>query len=205
MKCAKKPCAVVEGRTKKNPENEIDAIVYGGEIAFVAFLAHKAKVPVFCFEPPRSVEMNWLTQRFSKEEVEYYYFARIVAQWHRQNQKKSIEEYVLPFLERDKKTSGWRDFEFSIGHMRKIHHSLFQGELDFSNADFFKKIENPTRKDNLLKNIVRASSKYRDSAIMDGIKKLINQRYDIFIVYGRGHAEIYQKELEKYIGRPAQN
>lgn len=205
LKRAKKPCAVVESRTRKPSKNEVDAIIDGGEIAFVTFLAHKAKVPVFCFEPPRSVEMNWLIQCFSKEEVEYYYFARIVAQWHRQNQKKNIEEYVLSFLERDRKASGWRDFKFSISHMREIHHSLFRSELDLGDADFFKKIENPIQEDNPLKDVVRASGRYRDSVIMDSVKKLINQKYDIFIVYGRGHAETHQKELENYIGRPAQN
>jgi hypothetical protein len=198
LKIAKHPFVVVESRGWKIHNTEMEAILRGGEIDFMAYLSHQSNVPIFCFEPERGKEMNALLKQFSKEQIEYYYFARIVAQWHRLTQKPDINSYLLPFLKRDKKVSGWNDFEFSIENIKKIHQQLFKTKLDFNDIEFFNKIENPTREDNPLKNIVRASGKYRDQTIIDGIKNTWHKGYDLFIVYGEGHARSHEKILHEY-------
>lgn len=197
LKIAKNSLVVVESRGWKVYETETEAILKGGEIDFMTYLCHQVNVPISCFEPDRGSEMNALAQQFPKEQIEYYYFARVVAQWHRLTQKVDINSYLLPFLQRDKKASGWNNFEFSIENMKKIHQQLFNAELNFNDAEFFGKIKNPTREDNPLKDIVRASGKYRDQAIIDGIKNAWNQ-YDLFIVYGEGHAHSHEKILRDH-------
>lgn len=82
--------------------------------------------------------------------------------------------------------------------MKKIHQQLFKTELNFNDVEFFKKIENPTREDNPLKNIVRASGKYRDQITTVGIKNVWNQGNDLFIVYGESHAHTHKKILRDY-------
>jgi len=198
LKIAKNPLVVVESRGWKIYKTATEAILNGGEIDFMAYLCHEANIPISYFEPIRGSEMNALLKQFSKEQIEYYYFARTVSQWHRLTQKPDINSYLLPFLQRDKKASGWDDFEFSIENMGKTHQQLFKTNLNFDDAEFFKKIENPTREDNPLKEIVRASGKYRDQAIIDGIKNVWNQKHDLFIVYGEGHARSHEKTLQEY-------
>ena len=198
LKITQHPFVVVESRGWKIYNEEVEAILNGGEIDFMAYLCHKANVPISCFEPNRGKEMNALLEKFSKEQIEYYYFGRTVAQWHRLTQKPDINSYLLPFLQRDKKASGWDDFEFSIENMKKIHRKFFTTELNFNDVEFSNKIENPTREDNPLKEIARASGKYRDQTIIDGIKNAWNQKHDLFIVYGEGHARSHEKILREY-------
>lgn len=200
LKIAKRPFVVVESLGWKvcEAETETETILKGGEINFMACLCHQSNVPISCFEPNRNSEMNALLQWFPKEQIAYYYFARVVAQWHRLTQKPNINSYLLPFLQRDKKASDWDDFEFSIENMKKIHRQFFKTELNFNDVEFFSKIENPTREDNPFKNVVRASGKYRDQTIIDGIKNVWNKGYDLFIVYGEGHASNHKKILYDY-------
>lgn len=197
LKIAKKPLVILESRGWKIHNTETEAILKGGEIDFMAYLSNQANIPISCFEPDRGSEMNALTQQFSKEQIAYYYFARVVAQWHRLKQGPNINSYLLPFLQRDEKVSSWNDFGFSIEHMKKIHQQLFNTELNFNDVEFFSKIENPTRENNPLKDVVRASGEYRDQAIINGIKNAWNQ-YDLFIIYGEGHARKHEKELREY-------
>lgn len=198
LKIAKNPLVVVESPGWKVYKTETEAILKGGEINFMAYLCHQKNIAISCFEPDRGSEMSSLSKQFSKEQIAYYYFARVVAQWHRLTQKPEINAYLLEFLQRDEKISGWNNFVFSIEQMGKINQQLFKTKLNFNDADFFKKIENPTREDNPLKNVVRASGKYRDQTIVDGIKNAWNKERDLFILYGKGHARNHEKTLRDY-------
>lgn len=192
---AKFPLAVIESDPKKLFESEGKAILHQGEAGFIKFLAKKSGVPVVCFEPDRNGEMNYLLNYFTKEQVEYYYFARIVAQWYRLIEKPSIEEYLLPYLERDKNASGWTDFDFSIENFKRVHKKLFGTNFNFDDEKHFRKIENPTKKDNPLKEVVHASGEFRDKTITEKIKEAWKTK-DIFVVYGSGHASTHKKVLK---------
>ena len=198
LKISKQPLAVVESRGWKTHNTETESILKGGEIDFMAYLCHQTNTPISCFEPDRGKEMNALLQQFSKEQIAYYYFARTVSQWHRLKQKPDIISYLSPFLQRHEKASGWNDFEFSIEHMKKIHQQFFKTELDFNDVEFFKKIESPTQEDNPFKDVVRASGKYRDQTVIKGIKDVWEKGYDLFIVYGEGHAASHEKILRDH-------
>jgi hypothetical protein len=199
LNLAKASLAIGETKGWKNiPSSEMESIAQGGESLFLAFLANQASVSYVCFEPEIGGEMNSLLKNFSKEQVEYYYFARIAAQWHRLASKPSIEEYVAWNLKRDERVSGWKDFEFSIDHMKEIHMSFFGAALNLNDLDWFQKIANPTREDNPLKGVVCASGEYRDNAIIEGVKNAwLKDKNDVFMVYGSGHAKKYQAEFSK--------
>ena len=198
LKLATNPLAIVESRKWKAYNTEAESILKGGEIDFMAYLCHQAGVPVICFEPDRGKEMDVLLRQFCKEEIAYYYFARTISQWYRLKQKPDINFYLSSFLQYHKGASKWDDFKFSIENMKKIHKHFFKIELDFDDINFFKKIENPMREDNPCKNVVRASRKYREQAIIDGIKNAWSQGKDPFVVYGKGHARDHEKILRDY-------
>ncbi len=192
---AKFPLVVIESDPKKLFESEEKTILHQGESGFIKFLAQKSGVPVVCFEPDRNKEMNYLLNYFTKEQIEYYYFARIVAQWYRLIEKPSIEEYLIPYLERDKNASDWTDFEFSIDNLKRAHKKLFGTNFNFDDEKHFRKIENPTKEDNPLKEIVRASGFFRDKTIIEKIREAWKTK-DIFVVYGKGHALTHKEALK---------
>lgn len=197
LSSAKNPTGVVESRNWKVFDTENEAILKGGEINFMAYLCNQKDIPISCFEPDRGSEMNALLEHFPREQIEYYYFARVVSQWHRLTQKPAIDSYLSQFLQRDREVSGWKDFEFSVENIKEIHKQLFKTELDFNDAEFFSKIENPTREDNPLKDLVRAVGSCRERAIIKGIKNVWEQGQDLFIVYGRGHALKHEEILRQ--------
>lgn len=180
---AKYPLAVVEHPLHVQEVHDIEeeAIINGGEVEFTGFLAKQIGAPVACFESDRHDEMNHLAQLFGKEKTEYYYFARVVAQWYRLKVHIPLEQYITSFLKRDADASDWIDFEFTIPHLENIHKTLFGSELDFSDKNQFLKTEDPTREDNSLREVVRACGEYRNKAIVNGVKQAW-EKNDIFIV-----------------------
>lgn len=199
LKVSKDPMAVVEAQNWVILSDENETIRQGGESSFIAFLCKQKNIPVVCFEPSRGDEMNALLEKFSKEQIEYYYFARTVAQWHRLTEKTEIHSYVNRFLERDKKVTGWNDFDFSITHMGAIHKKLFGDRLDLNDAQFFQKIENPNREDNPLKEVVRASGAIRDDIVAKSIFESWWGGRDLFVVYGNGHTARHINRIQNFL------
>lgn len=188
---AQNPLAVVESEGwRVRALTETESITQGGESGFTGFLARQSDVPVTSFEPDRAQEAAALLRKFSKEQIEYYYFARIIAQWHRMKNRPSVEEFAIWHLEQYKQTLHWDDFDFSIQHMRIIHQTLFGsfgGALDLNNVGWFDLIKNPTQEKNPLREVVQASGEYRDAHIIDGIRNAWKEKKnDVFVVYGSG-------------------
>ena len=94
LKEAKFPMVAVEHALQDMHDTEESAIMNGGEVEFIGFLAKQIGAPVVCFEPDRHLEMNYLAKLFGREKTAYYYFARTVAQWHRLNIKILVEQYI---------------------------------------------------------------------------------------------------------------
>jgi hypothetical protein len=197
LKIAQNPLVVVESREiRLDNADETESIAKGGEVGFMGFLARQSNTPIIGFEPDAKSEADYLLESFSKDRIEYYYFARIVAQWHRLSNRPSVEEYADWHLKRDERTFEWKDFEFTIEHMRAIHQSLFGTVLDLNDLNWFNMIKNPTLENNPLRDVVRASGEYRDKLITENVKNAwIREKKDVFMVYGSGHFEKHQDEF----------
>lgn len=138
-----------------------------------------------------------ILSEFSPEEVEYYYFARIVYQWgNMEEPKPDFSTYVSNFLKGDKHISKWEDFDFSLENMKKIHHSLFGTDFNENDTDFFYSIVNPVELNTVVNKVARASSIYRDEHIIGEIKSYQEQGYSIFIQYGSSHAVMQEPALK---------
>lgn len=173
-----------------------EAILKHGEVGLISFLANQEKIDVICLEPDRGLEIKELLNKFNKEEIAYYYFARTIVQYYRLTQKIPFEQYIKPFFERDKKVSKWNNFEFSISHMVEIHQKIFRTKPDISNPNFFNIISNPTMAESIINEVARDSGKYRDKKIINGVKKIWETK-NIFIIYGFGHAKSHEKAFKQ--------
>lgn len=78
----------VEGGKRPVGESEEKSISTDGGMGFITYLAHQADIDTYCPEPNRSYERQELLRQFSKEESQYYYFARVVGQWNRKQEPK---------------------------------------------------------------------------------------------------------------------
>jgi len=188
----------VEGGVIKAKENEAKAVSEAGGTGLITFLASKDGVNVYCPEPDRKYERTNLEKSFSKEEIQYYYFARLVAQWWRkQEQRPEFEEYINPYLKRDKETSGWNDFDFSLDNMKKVHKKLFGIDFDLNDKKFFQDITTPVILKTVINKVCRTCSTMRNEYIVNEILKYWNQGYSIFVEYGASHAVIQEPLLRE--------
>ena len=184
-----KRVVLFEGGNSYKRNDEVEAITEAGGTGFITYLASKQNIEVFCPEPDRKYEYDELEKSFSREEIEYYYFARIVAQWWRnQDPKPEFEKYIAHYLKRDEEKSSWKDFDFSLDGMKKIHKNLFNTEFNLDDRNFFSKIASPVGTETIVNKVCRASGDVREECITKKIFEYWDNGYSIFIEYGSGHA-----------------
>lgn len=188
----------VEGGLRKLVESEETAIKRDSESGFITFLANRARVPVHCPEPNPTGERINLLKKFSKEEVQYYYFARVAHAWHRRDPKPNFEEYTSHYLEQDKVDSKWEDFDFSLEHMKLIHKKLFGTDFENNEQFSFQNI-NPTVENSVINKVARACSIYRNVHIVTEILKFWKEGKNIFVVFGGAHAVLQEPALRKLL------
>ncbi|PIR40076.1 MAG: hypothetical protein COV33_01895 [Candidatus Zambryskibacteria bacterium CG10_big_fil_rev_8_21_14_0_10_34_34] len=195
-----KRIAFVEAGNPSLKETEEKSILEAGGTGLIVFLSSQSKTEVYCPEPNRTYEMMELEKQFSKEEIEYYYFARIVYQWSKiPDPKPKFEEYIIRFLERDKKMSDWNDFDFSFENLKIVHKKLFDTEFDLEDLNFFKDLVTPVELKTVINRVARASGEIRNEYIIKEIQKYWNNGYSIFIEYGASHAVIQESLLKEIL------
>jgi hypothetical protein len=190
----------VEGSKRTVESDEVQAILKDGGMGFITHLANKEGIDTYCPEPDRTFERTELLKQFSKEESQYYYFARVVGQWNRkQEPKQDFEIYMNGFLEKDKKDTGWTNFDFSIEKMQEIHKMLFDTDFDKNNLEFFDTICNPTKTDTVINRVARASVEIRDIHIVREIEKYMRDGYSVYIQFGATHAVMQEPLLRELL------
>ena len=179
----KKRVVFVEGGIRPVADNEVNAVAKHGGMGLITYWANKEGIETYCPEPTREFERSRLLERFSQEEIEYCYFSRTVAQWHRmQDQKTDFETYVARF-------------GFSLERMISIHESLFGTAFDYHDTQFFKDISNPTRTGTAINAVARMSSEIRDAHIVAEIVKYRNGGFSVYVQFGCTHAVMQEPFL----------
>lgn len=187
-----KKLVLVEGGKRPIEENEELAVKKYGEGGYITLLASKNNIETFSPEPSDKKEIAKLIKRFSKEQIMYYYFARLAGQWNRSPLKSNFEVYMQErCLHRYKNITGWTDFDFSLQNFTKIHNKLHDHEFDKYDEECFNADSDPKYNP-----VVGASAKIRDLHIYSKIKYFLNQGYSLFIIYGSSHAFILEPALK---------
>ena len=195
----KKRVVFIEGGYRDVSENENEGILKYGGMGLAIQLAYNAGIERFSPEPDEKYEQLELEKKFTREEIQYYYFARIVNQWHRKKPRPDFEEYINSYLENDKKESGWTDFDFSLDAMKKIHRDIFNTEFDMDDVDFFSKAVNPVKGLSVINAVSRASSAIRDEYIVEKICEYVKEGYSIYLQFGATHAVIQEPLLRELL------
>lgn len=191
---------LVEGGVRAVRANEEEAIRKGSEGDLVTLWASKLETPIFCPEPKRSEEYAELLKEYSKEEIAYYFFARVINQWHRHLKDiPDFEEYMNSYLKADQKASGWEEFYFSIISLKEIHKKIFNTDFNKDDKEFFATIINPTKDYSVINKIPRALSTFRDATIVSGILKCWQEGQSIFAVFGGGHVIVEDRALKELL------
>ncbi len=177
-----------EGGVRPVEETEEQAIIKHGGMGLTTYFAHQENIEIHSPEPDEKYERSELEKHFSRNTIQYYYFARVVLQWGRKvDPKPDFTEYITQYLNNDKEKSGWNDYDFSLEAMIKIHEELFKNQFNENDTNFFYNVSNPVVIKSEVNKVSALSSVVRDEYIVNEIKKYINEGYSIFAEFGCSH------------------
>lgn len=188
---------LVEGGVRPIAKSAKEAISKGAEANLITYLGSKMGYKTHTPEPGRVAETKNLLSKYTKQQIQYFYFARVVNQWGNMVSKPNFDEYINRFLERDKKETGWKNFDFSLRNMKKIHKSLFGGEFENKHTSFFGSISNPTYRTTAINAFSQDQGIERDILVVEEILKKWRDGINIFIVFGHTHAVVQEPVLKK--------
>jgi hypothetical protein len=172
---------LVEGGLRRLHPDEGTAIREDAEAGFITLLAHDAGVETYCPEPGLDSQNQYVLASYPREELEYYYFARMVSQWNRiPEPRPRIEEYV-------KGTS----FE----EMKRTHLKITGKKFDENDKEIFALLSDPTKESNPLHKLIQTFGAYRNAFIVQEIERLWSEGKNLFVVYGGAHAILQEPAL----------
>jgi len=194
---------LVEGGVRKLWPDEKTAVIKDSEAGYITYLAAKDNIHIESPEPERDAERQFLLQKYSKDQIQYYYFVRIVPVWHRlPKESQTLDEFIKGYaksLSNGARGEDWNEYDFSFENMKKIHYELFSTIFDENDKDFLRSLGNPTNEKTVINKVARDSSRFRDVYIVSKICDLWAEHKNIFVVFGLAHPIFQEPALRKLL------
>ncbi|MCC7289919.1 hypothetical protein IT417_01570 [bacterium] len=195
-----KSIVFVESAVRALKKTETEAIHADSEAGLMSFYANTESLKITSPELPMSEQFHLLSSKFGKDLTAFYFFFRVIPQYHRRvGNKVSFEEYIEKFLKKYKNLSNWDEYDFSIENMKQLHLQFLGNELNIDDIDFINKIKNPLNNDSPLLEINRESTRIRDLSILKNTYELWTQGYSLFMVFGASHLFLQKKALNSLV------
>jgi hypothetical protein len=195
---SKNPKKIVmsEGQVRAVEEMTLDeAILNHGDPGFTCWMALNHKIELISPEPDTGKEIAILVEKFGAAKTALYYFARQMHQWARSDFKvrPDWQEYAECLLK--SYSSFFPNFTMTIESLSDIFKQETGKVFSWAEIDTLYKISCP-----IPESVASRCSQFRDEFIFEAIEKHWNKGYDIFIVYGSGHAIVQEPALVKLCG-----
>ncbi len=186
--------AFCEGRVRPiDGKSREQAIITGGDPGLICYLAKRDGIELISPEPDMNLEVRKLVAAFGPEKTALYYFDRQMYQWARADfrHRGNVQEYILGFIK-----------QFPTAELQglkltpNVLYNIFQKET----GKAFSFIEIQTIHNLLAPNsneVASMSSLHRNESIFDTVKSYKGNGYNIFIVYGSGHAIVLEPALRE--------
>lgn len=191
------------GLSKKEPTMK-ESIVKRGEVGAGIYLAGESRSLLVFGEPEDSEIVNYLlNKKFSKEETLLFFEGIAIKFWHNNKNKmnKSIQEFLSNHTEKYRKLLNWSDLVVSLELIDSIYRKLFNQSLNIDDEKIFSQITTPVILSSRINELSRSQSVYRNEYILDQIEKYWQDDYNIFIIYGAGHAVMQEQAILSLIDK----
>ena len=195
-----KRAVIVEACEMSNKELTLEtSIIKRGEVGAGAYLSNKSESLLAFGEPKENEIINYLLKNFSKEEILLFFESIAIEFWHNSKTNKSIEEFLSNHTNKYRTLLGWPDLVISVDLINKIYKKIFGQELNIGDKKIFSQMTTPATIKSRINKLSRSQSRYRNEYILDQIEKYWNDRYNIFIVYGAGHAVMQEQAIKSLV------
>lgn len=189
----KQRTVLIEGGTTRPYEDFELAVAENGERGAMSYWANQANIDIESPEPALVDEMHYLEDKFPRDAIAYYYFARVARQWYRTDKSVDFKDYVQGFIANMGQTGIWPDYDFSYEHMIVIHderngHAI--SDID-KHMVCFRHSSSPSTS-----RISNESGTYRDKHIYSEIVRHWGLGKSIFVLFGSAHALAQEAALK---------
>lgn len=178
-------------------KSEDEVIKIGGESSWLVYSAQKNKIPAFSWDLPYDKEIKLLLGKYSKELIFAKYILRNIPYFDKDKIEIQMERRINQF----KKASNWKDFDYSIDNLKRIHKNLFKKEIDFEDRKFYLMAPYPFGNDSILNKISRDASIERDK---HGVKTILSafKKYNkVIAIMGATHAVMQEPAYKIYFNK----
>ncbi len=186
----------IEGGVGKIPSDVDRAIIERGDPGFIQHHAQEDDISFSAVEPDRQEEVEYLLNKFSREEMMAYYFARQVESWARGYKDSELDwrKYTQGSMDRYETFDALSDMDLSVDNLVNIYETVFGHSFDPENRSVLNGESSPAKNP-----VASACSSLRDAKLMEGILEKFQAGYDVFINYGSGHAIILEPALRELL------
>lgn len=185
---------LTEGGKRRVAKSEREAVLNDAEAGLVTYLCAKESIENISPEPDCNDEINELLKTYTKEEIALYDFVRVIAQWNRLKEKPDVENYIQTFSKKYFERLQWNDFNFSTKNLISLFKINYKVPFEPNNYEVFHMLSSPQQS-----KVAEASSRIRDTFILETIRNLWKQSKNIFVVYGSAHAITLEPALKKLL------
>lgn len=185
-----------EGGSPPSLDDRNKAIQKYGEAGFLRYLGKKHNIPVKNIEPSLKDQFDFFLKRYSRNDLLLMYFCRQILQLQRMEESVHIdfENYMSGFLQQlQKEGFPISDEEVTLKYLITIYEGFFNEEFDWKK--FNRENISPMSHNNILNEIYREVSQFRDRYIVRQISDSFKKYDKVFVVMGAGHAIIQEPVL----------
>jgi|GEM_PF-1039900 len=200
----KSPVVIMEGGVRRVHSSEEEAIHRDSEGGMIAYLAHPLGITLQSAEPPLQSVLSSLLKTFTKDEIAYYYFIRVVHQWmNLPSSRIPIEEYLEKDLIRNQISFNWRDFDFSLQHMKNLHLQYFGSDFDLDikskSKEYFLNLFISIKITTNINRIGVELAMLRNVYMVQVCAELWSQGKSIFAAFGNSHTILQERALRELL------
>lgn len=162
--------ALLEGDyNKATYSNKTQAILQGKEMGFSAYICTSKGIPLQSNDPPLSKQKKFISEKWGKDIAQLYFLLRV----YHPNYAQSKDKKKITRL------------------MKKVFNMSFEERKDFSS--WF----NPTLYLSRFNDLTRSLNTFRDSFMMEQIKKLLKKYTRVLVIKGEHHLRQIKTLIEK--------
>lgn len=175
-------------------ETRDSALAKYSESGLAVWLAVQSEVLYVSGEPQMIAEIEHLKKRFSIPEIVTYYFARQMLQWLTRDSQMEPDWriYATNTLNKYATLGCWENAKLELEVVLDWFKTVYGKEFDSKDRQTLYNLSDPSQS-----KISSASGVFRDEHLFQKIKAKWQAGYDVFVVYGTGHAIVLEPALRK--------
>ncbi|CAN5660388.1 hypothetical protein BH23PAT1_BH23PAT1_5540 [soil metagenome] len=180
-----------------NALSKQQSIIKHAETGLICWLADKYNIPISSPEPDRAEEIDYLTEQgFTFEQIITFYFARQMLQWlsYDHSANPDWQAYAANTLQRYQTAHSWGGLRLELDKVLAMYKNQTGKEFSDQDKKQLYALSHPAQNP-----VTSASGQLRDIRLFNAIKENWMKGYDVFIVYGSGHAIVLEPALEELV------